>query len=632
MAPQTAAAAAVPGVVPLALQKIIGFNGAITDGAAIHPDGQHLACAMGTTVMVTTKKDTHRAQTFLQGHTNTVTCLAFSPSGRYLASGQLTHMGFQADIIVWDFAKRQLLYRLTLHKVRVQSLAFSADESCLASLGGVDDNTLVIWDLATGKAICGVAASKDAAGENYRVVGMNHDAQTFVTAGKFSLRIWRLNLASRTLQPTDVQLGQIKRVFQSLAIAPGDDAIYAGTTTGDVLHVDPKTALFKRSGPPKEKDNLGMGITAVCMTRDGKSLVVGSGTGTVTLFSTQTLAIQGAVKVSGGVTGIMRDADQTLLVSTAFSNLYSVGVAAPKLSEPQLLLSCHNARVTDVAFPKEASNVFATASETDIRIWNLATLGELLRIVVPNVACQCLMFSNDGSSLITGWNDGKIRAFGPQSGRIQYTINDAHKGHVTALASTHHDPRGGFRIVSGGADGVVRVWRINPQSQVLESSLKEHKQPVTCVQVRANDAECVTASADGSCIVWDLQRYVRNQILFASSFFKAVAYIPDESQLLTVGSDGRVAYWEAFDGSTIRELDVSPAGINTLAIVADGAKFVVAGDDKVIRVYSYEEGELVAVGQGHSDPVTMIKASPDGKHLVSVAADGAILIWDGVAA
>ena len=87
-----------------------------------------------------------------------------------------------------------------------------------------------------------------------------------------------------------------------------------------------------------------------------------------------------------------------------------------------------------------------------------------------------MVFKHDGSSLITGWNDGKIRAFGPQSGRLQYVINDAHKIVVTALAVTDaHNERGDFRIVSGGQDGQVRIWRITKQVQQLDHAMKEHK-------------------------------------------------------------------------------------------------------------------------------------------------------------
>ena len=38
-------------------------------------------------------------------------------------------------------------HRLKLHKVLIQSLSFSADEQYLASLGGQDDNQLVVWEV-----------------------------------------------------------------------------------------------------------------------------------------------------------------------------------------------------------------------------------------------------------------------------------------------------------------------------------------------------------------------------------------------------------------------------------------------------------------------------------------------------
>jgi WD40 repeat protein len=55
----------------------------------------------------------------------------------------------------------------------------------------------------------------------------------------------------------------------------------------------------------------------------------------------------------------------------------------------------------------------------------------------------------DGKSIITGWNDGKIRGFTPQSGKLMYTINDAHHKSVTAIAATADSGR----IISGGEEG-----------------------------------------------------------------------------------------------------------------------------------------------------------------------------------
>ena len=112
-----------------------------------------------------------------------------------------------------------------------------------------------------------------------------------------------------------------------------------------------------------------------------------------------------------------------------------------------------------------------------MRVWNALKREELLRIIIPNTACRVIGFNKTGSSLITGWSDGKIRAFGPETGRLQFEITDAHKsGSVTSFAVT--DPinaAGDFKIISGGDDGEVRIWKITGNSWALEAALKEHK-------------------------------------------------------------------------------------------------------------------------------------------------------------
>jgi len=61
----------------------------------------------------------------------------------------------------------------------------------------------------------------------------------------------------------------------------------------------------------------------------------------------------------------------------------------------------------------------------------------------------CVSRLQDGKSVLSGWSDGKIRAFGPQSGKLLFTINDAHHKGVTAIAATPDSSH----IVSGGGEG-----------------------------------------------------------------------------------------------------------------------------------------------------------------------------------
>lgn len=52
---------------------------------------------------------------------------------------RLCRTDLQADVIVWDFESLHQLCKLTLHRVKVQSLAFSPSDKYLVTLGGGDD-------------------------------------------------------------------------------------------------------------------------------------------------------------------------------------------------------------------------------------------------------------------------------------------------------------------------------------------------------------------------------------------------------------------------------------------------------------------------------------------------------------
>lgn len=76
--------------------------------------------------------------------------------------------------------------------------------------------------------------------------------------------------------------------------------------------------------------------------------------------------------------------------------------------------------------------VFATASYQSVRVWSLMKKQELLRILVPNFTAAAVVFSFDGQSIITAWDDGVIRAFTPLTGQLTYAISNAHnKGKPT---------------------------------------------------------------------------------------------------------------------------------------------------------------------------------------------------------
>lgn len=107
----------------LDIHAVVGFSGDVPEGLMLHPDNEHLVYPLGSTVVV--RHVLSKKQHFLKGHDNKISVIKVSPSGKYIASGQKTHAGLHAEVIVWDFENKTKIHQLRLHKVNVVSIDFS---------------------------------------------------------------------------------------------------------------------------------------------------------------------------------------------------------------------------------------------------------------------------------------------------------------------------------------------------------------------------------------------------------------------------------------------------------------------------------------------------------------------------
>ncbi|KAJ8985900.1 hypothetical protein NQ317_010657 [Molorchus minor] len=649
----------------LEIKGIIGFDGSTINGLFVHPDGKHIVYPLGNKVVIQnwiTKK-----QDFLVGHTNIISATAVSASGRYIASGQINHIGFKAMVIVWDFEKRALLSTYEQHKVRVEAVTFSKDDQYVITLGGRDCESVIIWDINKAQVICGTQVPRGIQGQATVVQAMTRRGACFITAGDNHLAIWKVNRDARNVKSVDVLMTKLRRVILCLDINERDEYCYCGTTTGDVLKVrlnyhhdaevlDPvKTPtvvgsmarLTNKKLPRGTVDLYEAGVRSIRLLFSGQ-LVIGGGDGTVEVVketagkvpeiehvkmpSTPALKVLKSTHVNGSVTSIQLMDEDTILAATVNAEIYRIRMSH---FVAELVVTCHTSTIYDIAFPHNFSAVFATASKDDVRIWSTTTFQEVLRIRVQNFSCSSVVFAHDGKCLLTGWSDGIIRSFTPRTGRLIYAILNAHNKGVSALATTSH----GRNLVSGGCEGQVRLWEVSAIRQELICTLKEHKGPVSAIDVNKFDDEAVSASTDGTCIIWDLAKQCRRQILFANTLFMCVRYFPTGVQILTgylykytiitpVAPIGKLGYWEVLDGSLVREVEGSSSGaINALAISPDGDRFVSGGNDQVVKLWKYQEGITTHVGTGHAGVVTCSRFSPDSQMIVTCDASGCIFIW-----
>ena len=210
-----------------------------------------------------------------------------------------------------------------------------------------------------------------------------------------------------------------------------------------------------------------------------KGVIIGTGAGVVAGLGVKLRTVCKA-QMLGAVTSVSpvyNDGQLAgLYMGTNQSNIYFSpwnANARTKTNVPELRASCHFGPIKDLIFPKNYSRVFITCAGSDIRVWNALDRRELLRIQVPNLTCHSINLTNDGSLILSGWSDGKVRAFYPESGAVKFVIHDAHALGVTAVCASMR----GDRIITGGADGKVRFW--DARSLKMISSLCEHKTRVS---------------------------------------------------------------------------------------------------------------------------------------------------------
>jgi len=258
-------------------------------------------------------RESHR----LQGHSNSVWSVCFSPNGQTIVSGSDDKM-----IRLWDLAGNPIGQPFQGHSASVWSVCFSPDGQTIVS--GSADQTIRLWDLA------GNPIGQPFQGHSNGVwsVCFSPDGQTIVSgSADHTIRLW--DLAGNPIgQPFQGHSASVR----SVCFSPDGQTIVSGND-------DQTIRLWDLAGNPIGQPFQGHsnGVWSVCFSPDGQTIVSGSADKTIRLWD----------------------------------------LAGNPIGQP---FQGHSAKVHSVCFSPDGQTIISGSEDHTIRLWLGGTWQDWLRI------------------------------------------------------------------------------------------------------------------------------------------------------------------------------------------------------------------------------------------------------------
>ena len=620
----------------------------LTDHSSVFsPDGETFASRLYKEIRLSDTV-TGESKHILEGHTDLVSILLFSPDGRTLASGSQ-----DTTIRLWDVVTGEHKETLTGHPAPVTSITFSPDGGTLTSIS--DDKTIYLWDIATGErkktlANQGVITEPLERQEVIERVFFSSDGGTLVTV-RFpnTIRLW--DTTTGTLKQTfagqdiDVKRADYQKKIEKVLFSP-DRRMFASITGGGNIHLwDVVTGVYK---PLTESPGY-VGIAA--LSPDVRTLATGTFGGIIRLWDVTTdkqkktinnLNVRldrthhrdniplspngekfatgnydGTVYLWDGITrqeqrlsgqsyhlrnqpsrSVLFSPDGSTLVSWSLSKDVPIRLWDVTTGKRQRTLTGHAALIKRVAFSPDGNTLASWSShdETTIRLWDVAT-GKHKRTLTGHIQLvESVTFSPDGKTLVSGGLDGTVHLWDAVTGKNIRTFTDEHLTNQQMAQSTDvmtvSFNTDGSRLASGRRDGVIQLWDV--ATEQLLQTFRGHVDAISSVSFSPDGFSIASTSKDATVRLWDVATGQQKRLLAGYK-----------------GTVWRVKFYP-----------------NGLPLAIDLKGDIGAPDDENIRLWDLRTCQVEKRLTGHAAWVTGISFSADGGTLASVSFDDTVLLWD----
>ena len=332
--------------------------------------------------------------------------------------------------------------------------------------------------------------------------------------------------------------------------------------------------------------------------------------------------------------------DKTVLASGGFDHrivLWDVESRQP-LGPP---LEGHTDGVLSLAFSRDGRLVStATGKDRRMLLWDLTAEPPTSRVLSTDRVITSAVFDpHDEDRLLTGDTAHEVRIWDLSRDPPQATVVGRHDGWVTSVAFDPRDPGPGL-MVSGGTDGVLRVW-----SGGEPRELSGHADWVSGLAWSPDGEILVSAGLDRTVRRWNIESRRERPAAPGEPFAELrdrmsdVAVSPDGKVLAASTANGVIHLWDMSSGRSLgpwlagnlaltRSLAFSPDG-RTLA-AANGSA-VVLWDLTDLREQGSDSRSLLGLGRplaGGRGEARSLAFSPDGTRLaVSVGGSEGEIRW-----
>jgi WD40 repeat protein len=516
---------------------------------------------------------------------------------------------------------------LTGNKDIVNRIVLSPDNKTL--LGGVDDGSVIVWDVATGQIQWEQKVqTREAPGvENWvQDVAFSPDGQYVAATYDDRIMFW---------QAAD---GQLFREIESLVNR--QKIIF--NPTGDqfaTIGSEERSRLVIwdfASGEILGEYQHGSNVEDFVYTADGSAILIAGKAGALFLIDARTgQVLQEFQEYTGPTPAALRNIALSPDGTRVIASAVAAGLLVWDFRTGELLHNYNYDGVLAAEFHPQDGSVLV-GDYPLFRIIDLRT-GAILRTNIGHDrGILSIAVTADGSRAFTASVDESIRVWDLYSGQIvrRFAGPSAPTGEVAFSPD-------GRTVLAGSKDGTATLWDVETGEDFHHFAID---QPINSVAFSPDGQtaligagyEDVQVIASGRLILWDVEAGAEIRRFEGQPYaVSAVAFNPDGRLAVSVGHGAMAILWDVETGSEIRRFEDywvdSPYGIEAYTDVAfspDGKQIYASHDDGNIIGWDVESGQEIRQLVGHQNGATGITFSNDGLQLVSGGTDSQVILWN----